>query len=125
SRAGDLGGMVARADIERAALEGRGQATAGAICTRDPLICHPDESLGEALRQWGARDVGRLPVVERANPRRLLGMLRRADVVSAYSHLAQGQQERPAADALFPHPHGALGGLRFFEFRLEPGSAAV
>ena len=30
------------------------------------------------------RDVGRLPVVGRANPRRLLGVLRRVDVVRAY-----------------------------------------
>jgi ABC-type multidrug transport system fused ATPase/permease subunit/CBS domain-containing protein len=121
---GELVGMVTLTDIEEAALEGRGRATAGDICSRQPLVCHPDETLGEALRQWGARDVGRLPVVDRANPRRLLGMLRRADVVSAYSQLAQEQAERSAAAPATTSPD-ALRGLRFFELRLGPDAAVV
>jgi chloride channel protein, CIC family len=64
-----------------------------------------------------------MPVVERANPRRLLGMLRRADVVSAYSRLAQ-QQAMPTAAPAATSPD-ALRGLRFFELRLDPDAAAV
>jgi ABC-type multidrug transport system fused ATPase/permease subunit/CBS domain-containing protein len=124
NRAGELVGVVTLGDIEQAALEGRGRVTAGDICSRRPLVCHPDETLGEALRQFGARDVGRLPVVERANPRRLLGMLRRADVVTAYSRLAE-QTERAPVEALLPHSPDALGGLRFFELTLPPASPAA
>jgi ABC-type multidrug transport system fused ATPase/permease subunit/CBS domain-containing protein len=137
--AGDLIGMVTLSDIEGAALEGRGRATVGDICTRRPLVCHPDETLGEALRQWGARDVGRLPVVDRGNPRRLLGMLRRADVVSAYSRFAPAPAPGSGLGAresgVFPTPsselrapssaEGGLGGLRFLELRLGPDDAAV
>jgi subfamily B ATP-binding cassette protein MsbA len=129
NREGDLVGMVTLSDIEQAALDGRGQVTAGDICTRRPLVCHADETLGEALRQWGARDVGRLPVVDRENPRRLLGMLRRADVVSAYSHVAQSRLEGLRSDALGSIGRAPtadpLGGLRFLEVKLGLEGGAV
>ncbi|MCL6567262.1 MAG: CBS domain-containing protein, partial [Acidobacteriia bacterium] len=127
-RCGELVGMITLTDIERAALHGRGRLTAGEICSRQPLVCHPDETLGEALLQWGARDVGRLPVVDRQNPRRLLGMLRRADVVSAYARVAQEQAALVPESTAGRWPLRApdvLGGLRFLEFRLGPKAKAV
>jgi CIC family chloride channel protein len=48
------------------------------------LVAYPDESVGAALRRMSARDIGRLPIVARAEPRRLLGLLRRNEVVRAY-----------------------------------------
>lgn len=125
---GELVGIVTLSDVEDAALEGRSDATVADICTRSLLVCHPDETLGEALRQLGARDVGRLPVVDREDPRRLLGMMRRADVVSAYAKYAQQRAEARTAHTLPPGltgPVDPLGGLRFVEIRLEPDSAAV
>jgi ABC-type multidrug transport system ATPase subunit len=133
-REGFMVGMITLTDIEQAALEGRGRATAGEICSRRPLVCHPDETLGEALRQWGARDVGRLPVVARDNPRRLLGILRRADVIGAYSRVAQEQGawvgEGPGeplalADGGSLRTAGTLGALRFLELRLGAEARAV
>jgi subfamily B ATP-binding cassette protein MsbA len=126
--AGELVGMITLSDIERAALERRGRVTAGEICSRQPLVCHPDETLGEALRQWGARDVGRLPVVSRENPRQLLGILRRADVVSAYSRVAQEHADAGLESGSTPmalQAPRALGGLRFVEYRLDPKAEAV
>lgn len=122
---GELVGIVTISDVEEALLEGRGDATVGEICTRNPLLCHPEETLGEALRQLGARDVGRLPVVDPHNLRRLVGMLRRSDVVTAYSRFAELQAEERAARALGPVAGDPLGGLRFAEVRLAPGSPAV
>jgi Trk K+ transport system NAD-binding subunit len=52
-------------------------------------------------------------------------MLRRADVVGAYSRMAQERAGRPVAATLLPHQPDALGGLRFLEFRLAPGDTAV
>jgi chloride channel protein, CIC family len=40
--------------------------------------------LGAALRRMSQRDLGRLPVVARDNPHRLLGILRRSDVIRSY-----------------------------------------
>lgn len=79
---GDLIGILTLSDLDRA-LE-RGLQTVGEACTRDLVTTTPDESLAVALRHMSARDLGRLPVVDPANPRRLVGMLRRADVIRAY-----------------------------------------
>ena len=54
------------------------------LWARNLLVTYPDESIGSALRRMSTRDIGRLPVVERDNPRRLLGLLRRSDLVRAY-----------------------------------------
>lgn len=82
---GDLVGIVAAMDLDRAVREGRiDAATVGDVCTRDVVVAHPGETLAAALRRLSARDVGRLPVVDPAAPRRLVGMLRRSDVVRAY-----------------------------------------
>ncbi len=89
---GDLVGIVAAQDLDRAASEGRLEdRTVGDVCTRDVLVAWPDETLGAALRRMSVRDVGRLPVVHRDAPRRIVGMLRRSDVVRAYD-LALGRR---------------------------------
>lgn len=81
--AGALVGVVTVQDLDRARTESP-NAAVGAVCTRELLVAHPDETIAAALRRMSARDVGRLPVVARDEPRRLLGMLRRSDVIRAY-----------------------------------------
>jgi chloride channel protein, CIC family len=82
--AGALVGILTVQDIERTQTEGNADRTVGMICTRDLLLAYPDESIDAALRRMSVRDVGRLPVVARSDPRRLLGVLRRVDLVRAY-----------------------------------------
>jgi len=82
----ELVGILTVQDIEQAQTEGETTVlTVGEACTRELLTVYPDETIGAALRRMGARDVGRLPVVARADPRRLLGVLRRTDMVRAYA----------------------------------------
>jgi hypothetical protein len=127
NRDGDLVGIVTLSDVEDAIIKGQTGVTAAEICSRSLLVCHPDEPLGDALRQLGARDVGRLPVVDRENPRRLLGMLRRADVVVAYSRFACQREEERTERAMTAAgaPQDRLEGLRFTEIRLGPDAPAV
>ncbi len=54
------------------------------IATTNILTATPDEPVWLALRRLGTRDVGRLPVVDRFDRRRLLGAVRRYDIISAY-----------------------------------------
>lgn len=83
--ADELVGILTAGDIERAEMEEEGaKQTVGESCTRELLVTQPEETIGEALRKMGVRDIGRLPVVEPRNPKQLLGMLRRSDVVRAY-----------------------------------------
>ncbi|MGC8781423.1 MAG: CBS domain-containing protein, partial [Anaerolineae bacterium] len=90
---GELYGVVTLADLDRALTRGQTAATVGEICTRNVLTVFPDDTLDDALRHFGALDVGRIPVVDRQNPRRPLGVLRRGDIVQAYSHALVDQQE--------------------------------
>jgi CIC family chloride channel protein len=45
----------------------------------------PDAGLGEAFRLMDAEGLEDIPVVDRANPRRVIGMLSRADLIAAYN----------------------------------------
>jgi len=54
------------------------------IATKNPLVAFPDETVGEALRRMAPRDLSRLPVVARNDPKRLLGVVRRNDIIRAY-----------------------------------------
>lgn len=55
------------------------------IATSDVVVAYPDQSLHDALAQFGGRDVGHIPVVGRDNRRQLLGMVRRHDIIQAYT----------------------------------------
>ena len=54
------------------------------IASRSLIVAYPDQYLHDVLVRLGARDIGRIPVVDRNNPQRLLGVLRRHDITRAY-----------------------------------------
>lgn len=82
---GDFCGIVTLQDVEEAASRKAPALTAADIATKSPIVAYPDQSVRDALAQLGGRDVGRIPVVDRDNPKKLLGVLRRHDVVRAYT----------------------------------------
>ena len=82
---GDLCGILTIQDLERGQSREPKPANIGAICTRNPQVAYPDETIGAALRRMSQWDVGRLPVVAHENPKQLAGLLRRSDVVHAYN----------------------------------------
>ena len=82
---GDLVGIFTVTDLDRLSGQNWAELTVGESCTRDVVVAYPNETIGSALRKMGARDIGRLPVVEREHPHTLVGLLRRADLVRAYN----------------------------------------
>lgn len=83
---GELVGIVALSDYEQALdRPDFDKLTVKDIMSRDILVAYPDETLWEALRKLGVRDVSRLPVVARENPKQLLGIIRRRDIIRAYN----------------------------------------
>jgi CIC family chloride channel protein len=56
----------------------------GDIATRDIVTVFPDDTVGVALRRMAPRDLSRLPVVSQDDPSRLVGVVRRNDIVRAY-----------------------------------------
>jgi CIC family chloride channel protein len=81
---GKLYGIVTMSDVEQAATRRNPHLTVGDIATRNPVTAYPGQSIHDALTQLGGRDVGRIPVVEREDPGRLVGILRRHDIIKAY-----------------------------------------
>ncbi len=79
---GALAGILTVRDVE--AARERGAETVGEACTHSVDTAFPDEPLSIALQRMSWRDIGRLPVVGRDNPRHLVGILRRADMIHAY-----------------------------------------
>jgi len=55
------------------------------VVSSNPLTLFPDETLISALQKFGLQDVEALPVVERHNPKKLIGVLKRGDVISYYN----------------------------------------
>jgi CIC family chloride channel protein len=84
-------GIVTLQDVEAAMSRKDSTLTAGDIATKSPIVAYPDQSIHDALAQFGGRDVGRIPVVDRNDPKRLLGVLRRHDVIRAYTKALANQ----------------------------------
>lgn len=118
---GELVGILTVQDIERGQTNGGDLLrTVGETCTRDLLTAHPDETLGAALRRMSTRDVGRLPVVARGDPRVLLGVLRRTDLVRAYdAALTRRSAMRHRAQQV---RLGAATGVNVEEVEIESGA---
>ena len=79
-----LVGIITRGDIVRALRQKqKEEMTVAEAGSTDLVVAFPDEPLYAALTKMLERDVGRLPVVERNNPSRVVGYLGRAAILSA------------------------------------------
>jgi len=82
---GNLFGMVTLAHIEAAMAKGSPEGlTVSDVCSTSVTVAYPDQYLHDVLVKVGARDIGRIPVVDRSNPKHILGVLRRHDIIRAY-----------------------------------------
>jgi CIC family chloride channel protein len=80
--AGRLVGIVTRRDFLDPARAD--DMKLSELITRPPAVVFPDNSLRDAADHMVRENVGRLPVVERADPTRLVGMITRSDLLSAH-----------------------------------------
>ena len=106
---GSLYGVVSLEDYRRA-TSGKStnpdDLTVRDLATLDVVSVFPDETVGVALRRMAPRDLSRLPVVARENPRQLLGVIRRNDIVHAYEMGVMRRDEaRQRADATHAVDH--------------------
>ena len=51
--------------------------------SREPVVAYPDELISQASDKMLHNNIGRLPVVERGDPRKLVGYLGRHGVMAA------------------------------------------
>ena len=79
-----LVGIITRGDIVRALRQNGGSGLTVAEAGSTQLaVAFPDEPLHLALTKMLSRDIGRLPVVQRDDPTRLVGYLGRASLLAA------------------------------------------
>ena len=121
---GDLYGIVSIQDLDRALAGNQiDQLTVGDITTNKLVTVYPDEPMWAALKRMAPRDLSRLPVVDRENPRRLLGIIRRSDLVKAYNvGIVRRVERQHRADQL---RMGRLTGAEFVEFEITENSPVV
>jgi chloride channel protein, CIC family len=81
-RNGRLQGIVTVPDLERSQQDSDRVFTVGDVMTTDVVVAYPDESLREAMHLMSEASVEQLLVVDPKDPRRLVGLLRRLDVVN-------------------------------------------
>jgi H+/Cl- antiporter ClcA/CBS domain-containing protein len=95
---GQLVGLITRGDLMRALQEeNAAQTRALSAGTHDVIVTYPDETLQDALSKMLKGDIGRLPVVERGNTRKVVGYLGRADILAARLKWHEEEERRERA----------------------------
>jgi chloride channel protein, CIC family len=67
------------------------------LISQRPLVVYPDDTLRDAADEMVTHNVGRLAVVSRDDPRKLVGIITRSDVLSAHRRRLQESQLTPPA----------------------------
>lgn len=81
--AGRLVGMITRSDVLRAIERSGGRHNTLMEAGSSPaVVTYPDETVAEAVNRMLAKGVGRLPVVDRADPGKLVGYVGRTSLLS-------------------------------------------
>jgi CBS domain-containing protein len=62
--------------------------------SRPPIVAYEDELIRDAVERMLSNDIGRLLVVAREDPTRLIGYLGRSGIVAARQHLMEDENVR-------------------------------
>ena len=97
NRDGALAGLLTRKDLTR----GLQRDDPARVSARDAgssqlIVAYPDELLEEAVARMARKGIGRLLVVDRSDPRRLLGYLGRTGIADAWRELVREEEVREA-----------------------------
>ncbi|HEX2719676.1 MAG TPA: chloride channel protein, partial [Candidatus Deferrimicrobium sp.] len=97
---GDLMGVVSLTDLRPYLKEESlwDLVRAQDVATPDPVAVMPSESLLDALNKFAYRNVAQLPVVSDPHTRKLIGVVRRSDLLEGYQKTVLRKRE-PASDA--------------------------
>ena len=85
-----LQGILTTQDLNRSLSMPSGdrpleELTVQNICTKDVICTFADESLADALKRMSTRDLRQMPVVDRNQPKRVIGMVDRLAITTAYN----------------------------------------
>ncbi len=118
--AGALAGIVTLSDLQTAyqhSPETAPNLRVGDICTREAVIVHTDDVLWKAIKWMGAKNIGRLPVLDADE--NLVGMLNRDDIVNAYNTAIERKlKEQQVAEQIRLN---TLTGAHVYELHIHAG----
>ncbi|RLI19512.1 chloride channel protein, partial [Candidatus Bathyarchaeota archaeon] len=81
---GRLVGIITFQDVSKVQKSKRHKVKVKNVLSKKLIVAYPDESVQSALDKMYKNDVGRLPVVDRNNPTRVVGIITRSDIIRAY-----------------------------------------
>ncbi len=92
---GRLSGIVTQGDLLRA-LENdpEGKITVLKAGSSQPIVAYPDELASEAMYRMLGNNIGRLPVVSRDDPARMIGYFNRSSILSVWSRQMEEESVR-------------------------------
>ncbi|MFQ5841527.1 MAG: chloride channel protein, partial [Thermodesulfobacteriota bacterium] len=84
----ELVGIISLRDIRHILLEESlmDLVIAKDIMNEDVITLASNQNLNDAMGKFGIKDMGQLPVVDKDNPKKVVGMLKRTDVIVAYNN---------------------------------------
>jgi chloride channel protein, CIC family len=83
--AGKLQGLITQGDLLRALqTDPEGKSSVLEAGVRSPIVAYPDERVFDAVTKMLENNIGRLPVVDRNNPEKMIGYINRANVMGSW-----------------------------------------
>jgi len=86
---GELAGIVTFDDLRNVPEERQDEVRVGEVAVKEVIVAFPDENMKEAMDRLYKNNVGRLPVVERDDPKKVVGIVTRTDAIAAYEVLSR------------------------------------
>ncbi len=84
---GLMKGIISFQDVRPVLMEEEVKAIvhAGQVATEEVIVLYPGENLNAAVERFSLKDIDEIPVVGRDNPKKVIGMVSRRDVITAYN----------------------------------------
>ncbi len=122
---GDLTGIISLSDLDAAlndSSRNNDTLTVGEMASKNLVTVSPEDEMSVALERMRPKELGILPVIDKSNPRKLIGVIRRRDIVRAYnlSSIRKMDIKARVAQAKLVNQSGN----RFAEFQVADGSMA-
>ncbi|MEZ4522540.1 MAG: chloride channel protein [Thermomicrobiales bacterium] len=117
-----LDAILTSSDMEEALLENQPGTEIREVATRPVITEYDDAPLGRAVQRMSNHDIGQLPIVKRGDPRTVVGLLRRGDIVRAYSSAALDRLQSVNGK---PVPLQMIRGTQIVEYKIPAESSLV
>jgi CIC family chloride channel protein len=126
---GNLGGIITASDLRGRANSEQGRTlTAGDVATKKVVVVRPDDRLRDAAKVMTELGLRQLPVVPANTPGKVVGLLRRRDLVAAYGLMQMADRQTgpvPRVTTVQPPAAEQRDEATFIELTIPAGAAVA